>query len=124
MKMSRLEDGLRVALSLAEARNRRDASAITRLCSADCVLEHYSPAPDGATYAGADAISRFLQNEFAANPTAQLKVEDVHGMGLRCELRWRMEWTDTTGNLAHLRGVDLFEFRGGQICKWWSYAKN
>lgn len=124
MKMSRLEDGLRTALSLIEACNRRDVTAMLPLLSADCVLEHYSPAPDGTTFTGADAITRFWQNEFAQNPTAHLKVEDAHGMGLRCELCWRMDWTNANGKPTHLRGVDLFEFRGGQICKQWRYAKN
>lgn len=123
MKMARVEAAVRLVLAFYEAFNRHDVAGMMQLCSDDCLLESASPAPDGAVYAGKEALTRYWQDFFRASPQARIEVEDVIGFGMRCVARWRCEWTDGAGHKAHLRGVDLFQERGGLLCEQRSYVK-
>jgi predicted SnoaL-like aldol condensation-catalyzing enzyme len=94
-----------------------------RLMSDDCIFENTSPAPDGAVYAGKEAVTQFWQDFFRASPQAHIKIEEAFGLGERCVMRWRYTWVDEAGNEGHVRGVDIFRVRNELICEKFSYVK-
>ncbi len=122
-RMEKVEAGMRVALAFQTAFNRHDSAAILQLLSDDCLFEYPSPAPDGTTFTGKEAIRPFWERFFLAAPDVQLEVEELFGFGARCILRWRRHWTDEAGQKRHLRGVYLFQVRDGLICEHLSYVK-
>lgn len=122
-RMSRLESATRVVLEFYAAFNRHDVAGMMRLISDDCVFETATPTPDGTVVAGKEAVTRFWQNFFRASPKAHIEIEDIFGLGLRCIMRWKYDWTDETGKKGHVRGVDVFQVQGGLICEKLSYVK-
>ncbi|MBN1259109.1 MAG: nuclear transport factor 2 family protein [Anaerolineae bacterium] len=122
-RMSRIEAGPRAVLAFVEAFNRHDVAGMMHLMSADCVVEHWEPAPNGAVYTGKEAVTQFWQDFFRAAPRAHLKAEEVFGFGIRCVLRWRYEWVAAEGNPRHVRGVSLFKVKEGAIHQKLSYVK-
>ncbi|MCZ7538370.1 MAG: nuclear transport factor 2 family protein [Anaerolineae bacterium] len=123
MKMARIESAVRLVLAFYEALNRHDVAAMMALLTDDCRFEHFDPPPDGAVYSGKDAIAGFWQGFFRESPQAHLDIEKIHGFGMQGIARWRCEWVDAAGNQRHLRGVDLFQERGGLLCEQHSYVK-
>jgi len=123
MKMARIETAIRAVLSFYEAFNRHDVAGMAALLTDDCRFEHFAPAPDGTVYAGKDAIARFWQDFFRESPDAHIEIEKIHGFGMQCIARWRCEWMDAAGDRRYLRGVDLFQERGGLLCEQLSYVK-
>jgi len=123
IRMSRLESAIRVVLKWRQAFNRQDVAGMVQLMSEDCVFESAGPAPDGAVYAGVEAITRYWQEFFGAAPQAHLEVEDTFSAGMRCVLRGRYEWVDAAGEKRAVRSVDLFQVRDGVICEMSSYVK-
>ncbi len=123
MKMARIESAARLVLAFYEALNRHDVAGMIALLTDDCRLEHFAPAPDGAVYAGKEAIARFWQDFFRASPQAHIEVEEVIGFGMRCAACWKYEWVDSAGEKKRLRGIDLFEEKAGLLSRQRSYVK-
>ncbi len=123
MKMARVESAVRAVLAFYEAFNRHDVAGMMQLVSDDCVFESSAPAPDGMVYSGKGAVTRFWEDFFRALPQAHLDIEKIQGFGMQCIARWRCDWVDAAGNQRHLRGVDLFQERGGLLCEQLSYVK-
>lgn len=122
-RLSKLEAAMRVVLAFNEAFNRHDVAGMMALMSEDCVFENTSPAPDGMTYKGKEAVTRFWEDFFRQSPQAQIKIEDIFGLGERCVMRWNYTWVDEEGEAGHVRGVDIFRVRGGLITEKLSYVK-
>jgi len=123
MRMSRIESAIRVVLEFNKAFNRHDVAGMMQLMSDDCTFENYGPAPDGAVYAGKEAITRFWQDFFRESPQAHIEIEEIFGFGFRCVTRWRYDWVNGAGEKGHVRGVDIFKLKGGSICEQLSYVK-
>ncbi len=123
IRMERVESGVRVVIAFNEAFNRHDVAGMLQLMSADCIYEYTSPAPDGAVYTGKEALARFWPEFFAHIKDAHIKVEEIFGYGLRCVMRWRLDWVDEAGTSGHVRGVDLFRVQNGLIVEAMSYLK-
>jgi len=123
MKMSKIETAIRITLAFNEAFNRHDVAGVVHLLSDDCIFETSAPAPDGTLYTGKEAITHYLNDFFRGSPKAHIQIEDVYGFGHRCNMHWRAEWVDETGNQQHIRGVDIFQEKNGLICKKLSYVK-
>ncbi len=121
--LARMEAALRTVLAFNDAFNQHDVAGMMRLMSDDCVFENTSPAPDGAVYAGKEAVTQFWQDFFRASPRAHIKIEEAFGLGERCVMRWRYTWVDEAGNEGHVRGVDVFRVRNELICEKFSYVK-
>jgi len=121
--MAKVESALRVALAFNDAFNRHDVAAITRLISDDCVLETVMPAPDGERLEGKAAIAAYWERYVRESPDARRRIEESFGVGHRCVICWRCEWTGGSGMRCHLRGVDIFEEKDGAIRAQRSYVK-
>ena len=122
-RMSKIESAMRAVLDFKEAFNRHDVAGMMQLMSEDAVFEYFSPAPDGAVYAGKEAITQFWQDFFHESPQAHIKVEEIFSLGERCIMRWKYSWVDVEGEGGHLRGVDIFCVREGAIQEVYSYIK-
>ena len=114
---------MRLALAFNEAYNRHDVEGIIALLSDDCIFESAGPAPEGAVYSGKNSITLFWQDFFLGSPQAQIKIEDIFGLGERCIMYWRYTWADSDGEEGQIRGVDIFRVKDGAICEHLSYVK-
>jgi predicted SnoaL-like aldol condensation-catalyzing enzyme len=122
-RMERIESATRVVIAFVEAYNGQDIAAMMRLVSEDSVLESPTPAPNGMILSGKATLTQYWSDFFQQYPQAHLKVEESLGYGMRCILRWRREWVDTTGKNLHLRGTDLFRVQNGLISEEFTYIK-
>jgi len=122
-RMGRIEAAPRTVIAFNEALNRHDVAGMMQLVSDDCTFESTTPAPDGAVYAGKEAITRYWEDFFRDSPQAHVKLEEVVGLGLRCVARWRYEWVDGAGEQRRVRGVDIVRVQNGVICEQRSYVK-
>lgn len=121
--MSRIESAIRAVLAFKDAMNKHDVDAMLALTSGDCVFESASPAPDGTTCSGKEAIAAFWQAFFEALPDAHIAIEDIFSAGYRCIMHWNLSWTDGAGLKQHIRGVDIFEVQNDLIRQHSSYVK-
>src|SRR5512143_1654875 len=122
-RMDRIESAVRLVIAFTEAFNRHDIPGMLALLSADCVYEDPSPPPDGSVYKGKDALAQYWPVFFSHLPGAHMKIEEIFGLGIRCLLRWRLDWTDAEGGSRHVRGVDIFRLQNGLICECLTYIK-
>jgi len=122
-RMDRVESGIRAVLAFNEAFNRHDVAAMMQLMTDDCIFENTSPAPDGTVYTGTAAVTQFWQDFFRDSPHAQIEIEEIFGLGMRPIMRWKYSWVDPAGNTGHVRGVDIFQVKGGLIAAKLSYVK-
>jgi len=122
-RMAKIESAMRVVLEFNEAFNRHDVAGMMALMSEDCVFENTAPAPDGAVFAGKEALTRFWQDFFRESPQARIKIEEIFGFSDRCVMRWRYDWVDGSGEKGHVRGVDIFRVKDGEIWEKFSYVK-
>ena len=95
----------------AAAFDAKDVDAIMSAMTSDCVFEDTAP-PDGTRHVGTDAVR--------AAWTALFKdsTEEVIDAGERVVTRWRYSWDG-----GHVRGVDVFTVRDGQVAEKLSYVK-
>ncbi len=121
--LSRFESAMRVVLEFSEAFNRHDIPEMMQRMSEDCILESASPAPDGSSYVGKEAITQFWQEYFHLFPQVHREIEEIFSMGNRSIMRWRSAWVDAAGCQQYIRGIDLFMIRDGFICQYFSYVK-
>jgi ketosteroid isomerase-like protein len=105
-----------------DAINRHDAAAVTALLSDDTVFENTGPAPDGTRVEGKAAVAAFWEKWLVANADASFEAEDVVVAGDRCTVRWIYRKL-RDGKPWHLRGIDVFTVRGGQVAAKLSYVK-
>jgi predicted SnoaL-like aldol condensation-catalyzing enzyme len=123
IRMARIEAAPRIVIAFNEALNRHDVAGMMRLVTDNCTLETAAPAPDGAVYAGKEAVTRYWEEFFLRSPHAHIKIEEFVGMGIRCIARWRYDWVDGAGEARYVRGVDIFRVQDGAICEQRCYAK-
>jgi predicted SnoaL-like aldol condensation-catalyzing enzyme len=121
--MSKIESATRTVLAFNEAFNHHDVAGMMEHISEDCVYEHNGPIPDGTKYSGKEAITQFWQDFFRESPQAHIEIEEIFGLGMRCVMPWRYDWTDADGKKGYVRGVDIFKLKDGFICEQLSYVK-
>jgi ketosteroid isomerase-like protein len=105
-----------------EAFNRHDVDAIMQCMTADCVFENTRPSPDGTRLVGQAAVRSFWEEFFARSPQARFDTEDLFAAGDRCVVQWTYHWV-RDGKAGHVRGVDVFRVRDGQVAEKFSYVK-
>lgn len=123
VRMSKLETGMRLVMEFNEAFNKHDAAGMMKFMTDDCIFENTDPAPDGTIYSGKEAVTKFWQEFFRESPSAHIEIEEIFGIGLRCIMRWKYTWVDSTGKEGHVRGVDVYKMRENLISEKLSYVK-
>ena len=110
--------------ALLAAFNAHDLNRVMTFFAEDCELDMpRGKEPWGTRYVGKAAVREGLATRFAALPDVHYS-DDTHWVaGNRGVSTWLVTGTTTTGERVQVRGVDLFEFRGGKIVKKDSYWK-
>ena len=98
------------------------SNAVMALMSRTCVFENTRPAPDGERVEGHDRIRAFWEACFARSPQAHFDTEEIFAAGDRWVVRWLYSWV-REGKRGHVRGVDIFRVRDGQVAEKLSYVK-
>jgi ketosteroid isomerase-like protein len=105
-----------------DAFNEHDADALELLLTADTVFEDTSPPPDGQRISGRAAVAEFWRGWFARNPGAAFEAEEVLVCDDRAVVRWVYRKL-RDGQQWHIRGVDVFTVRDGQVAAKLAYVK-
>ena len=105
-----------------EAFNRQDADALAQWLSDDTVFEDTSPAPDGRRLDGKTAVVAHWRDWFARNTGAHFDAEDTIVAGDRVVVLWVYR-KQRNGQPWHIRGVDVFTVRDGQVTAKRAYVK-
>jgi ketosteroid isomerase-like protein len=93
-----------------------DLAAALALTRDDCVFESTAP-PDGQRCASRTEIRAAWQPIFE-DLASTFIVEETIEAGPRVVQRWRYDWTG-----GHVRGVDIFTVKDGQITEKAAYVK-
>jgi hypothetical protein len=107
---------LDVVTAFGAACNAHDLDAALRLCADDMVFESTTP-PDGQRAIGPAAIREIWLPIFE-DPSTHVEVEDTIVAGEEIVQRCRYSWSD-----GHVRAVDVYRVRNGQIAEKLSYVK-
>lgn len=114
---------VQLVLQFNAALNEQDVDAMMRLMTHDCVFENTHPPPDGRRYVGQAAVRAFWETFFRTSREPRIEVEEIFALGERCVMRWTYRWVDAPGRPGHVRGVDIYTMRDGQIAEKLSYVK-
>lgn len=108
--------------SFNEVFNRHDADGLAAFLTEDTVFEDTSPAPDGRRIEGKAHVVEFWRGWFVRNPDARFEAEEVIVSGSRATVLWvyRKVRNDQPW---HLRGIDVFTVRDGQVAAKLAYVK-
>jgi len=105
-----------------DALNRHDIDAAVAAFTDDGLID-CTPPPDGERYEGPVAISTLFQKLFDSANERTFDTEEVVIAGDRAVVRWRHRWVGTSGDVGHVRGVDVLRVRDGKIAEKLSYVK-
>lgn len=114
---------VQLVIQFNDALNAHDVDGMMRLMTDDCLFENTSPAPDGTIYRGQAAVRSFWEDFFRASQSQRIEIEAIFACDDHCVMRWRYHWADATGQPGHIRGIDLYTLRDGQIAEKLSYVK-
>lgn len=104
--------------AFCDAYNRHDLEALLDMVSDDCIFEMSAGAePWGARHVGKHALRQALPWAWKAWPDARWDDATHVVSGNRGFSEWTFRGTDERGQTTEVRGVDLFEIRGGLIVK-------
>ena len=110
------EDPADVVRRFNAAWGAHDLVAALALTSDDCVFESTAP-PDGQRCASHAEIRAAWQPIFD-DLASTFEVEETIEAGPRVVQRWRYDWAG-----GHVRGVDIFTVKDGQITEKAAYVK-
>ncbi|MFO7587487.1 MAG: nuclear transport factor 2 family protein [Gemmatimonadota bacterium] len=113
---------LEVVRRFNEAFGRRDIDAIMALMTDDCAFDSTRPPPDGERFEGKQAVRAYQEEFFRRSPRARFDTEEIFAVGDRCVVRWVYHWV-REGTPGHVRGVDIFRIRDGNVAEKLSYVK-
>jgi ketosteroid isomerase-like protein len=117
------EATLAVIRRFNEAVARADIDETMAAMTDDCLFDGTSPAPDGEAFRGQSAVRGFWESFFRSSPAARFTTEEEFAAGDRAVVLWRYDWVSDDGSRGHVRGVDVFQVRGGKIAEKRSYVK-
>ena len=117
------DDIIQLVHRFNDALNAADIEGMMRCMTPDCIFEDTYPQPDGTRHEGQAEERLFWEDFFRGSNRAQIIVEDIFAVFDRCVMLWRYEWIDLLGLPGHIRGLDVYRFRGGLISEKLSYVK-
>ncbi|WP_328996220.1 nuclear transport factor 2 family protein [Kribbella sp. NBC_01245] len=97
-----------------------DASLLTDLIGADCVMESVQPAPTGERVEGADACLAWW-SVLVNDTTSQFEPQEVVIADDRATIRWHYRFGE--GPNDWVSGVNLMRVRDGRIVEALGYSK-
>ncbi len=92
-----------------DALNSRDADAMMRLMTEDCVFENTFPAPDGTRHAGQKSVHAFWEDFFRSLSEPHIESEEIFALDNRCVM------------VGHICGRMVME--RGDMCAAWTCTK-
>ncbi|HXG75824.1 MAG TPA: nuclear transport factor 2 family protein [Gaiellaceae bacterium] len=112
---------------LVDAFNRQDVEAALALFTEDAVFESSrGPDPWGRRYSGTKELREGIEGRFRAIPVGTYG-EDTHAvLGDRGFSEWTLRGRTGDGEEIHIRGCDLWTFRGDRIarkCSFWKIVE-
>jgi ketosteroid isomerase-like protein len=111
-------DPVEVVSTFGAAWTDHDLDAALALTTEDCVFEATGPAPDGIRHVGPSAIREAWKPIFD-DAASSFVAEEVFAAGAdRVVQLWTYSWA--TG---HVRGIDVFRVKNGQVTEKLSYVK-
>ena len=110
-------DALAVVEAFGAAWADHDLDAVLEMITEDCLFDATGPAPDGTRCIGVDAI-RAVWAPIFDDPSSRFDTEETFQVDDRVVQRWRYSFDG-----GHVRGVDLYRVRDGQIAEKLSYVK-
>jgi ketosteroid isomerase-like protein len=110
--------------ALLAAFNAHDLDAIMGFFAEDCELcLPRGKEPWGTRYLGKAAVREGLATRFAGIPDVHYGEDEHRVAGDLGVSTWLLTGTTRTGEPVRVRGVDLLEFRGGEVIRKDSYWK-
>lgn len=109
----------------AEAFNRHDCAALLSMVTEDCEFETSNgPQPCGERHVGRNALAVAFPKIWQVFSDARWNDATHVVCGERGFSEWTFRGTSRTGKRVEMRGVDLFTFRDGKICRKDTYRKS
>ncbi len=108
---------LDIVTAFGAAWTSKDLDATLAHCTPDFVFESTDPAPDGVRHIGHEAARQAWKSIFE-DPASKFTVEDTIAVDDRVVQLWRFDW-----GTGHVRGVDVFRVRDGQVAEKYAYVK-
>lgn len=109
----------------AAAFNRHDCADLLTMVTDDCMFETSNgPPPYGHRHVGREALATAFPAIWELFPDARWD-DAVHvACGDRGFSEWTFRGTSKAGQRVEMRGVDVFTFRDGKICRKDTYRKS
>ncbi len=109
----------------AEAWNRHDCEALLAMVTDDCVFEtSFGPHPYGDRHKGKSALRVAFPRIWEMFRDARWEDATHVVCGERGFSEWTFRGTDRSGEKIEMRGVDIFTFSDGKICRKDTYRKS
>lgn len=113
---------LAVVEAFTEAFNAHDLDAVVALTTDDVVFESTSP-PDGERHEGRDQVRAAFGAVLDHAPNLHFENEETIVCGERATVLWKFVFDSENPDGGHVRGVDVFTVRDGQVAAKVSYVK-
>lgn len=110
-------DSLKAVEEFGTAWADHDLDAAMAMVTDDCVFEATGPAPDGTRCVGPEDL-RAAWKPIFDDVASRFEVEEAFAAGDRLVQLWHYSWGG-----GHVRGVDVFRIREGQVAEKLSYVK-
>ena len=102
--------------------NQQDIESVMALMTEDCVFENTFPAPDGTRSEGQAAVRAAFVEFFNSSPDARFETERTLVGAEHVVVHWCYRWRNADG-VGHVRGIDVFTLRDGEIVEKLAYVK-
>jgi steroid delta-isomerase-like uncharacterized protein len=109
----------------ATAFNRHDCALLVSMITEDCVFEtSFGSQSYGERYVGREILALTFPKIWHSFPDARWENLAHTVCGSRGFSEWTFRGTDINGKFIEVRGVDLFVFREGKICRKDTFRKD
>jgi ketosteroid isomerase-like protein len=104
-------------MEFGAAWDRRDIDALMAFITDNCIFSASVGSEPGQTYIGKEAVRQGFEKMLKHDEGGESRSGDVWVAGNKGVAEWSYIFTNEKGEKFELRGCDLFEFDGNQICR-------